>query len=77
MQLEIVMAFGVESVVSFPVKTQAFFTGTAIFPLSLSFPLARLQFSDRKYKHVWYPTRYLSFPRDHHGTWHTPLLFYS
>ena len=44
MQLEIVMAFGVESVGSFPVKTQAFFTGTDIFPLSLVFHLLGCNF---------------------------------
>ena len=38
MQLEIVMAFGFESIGSFPVKTWTFFTGTSIFPCLFHFP---------------------------------------
>lgn len=38
-QLEVVMAFGFESIGSFPVKSQTFFTGTSIFPCLFHFLL--------------------------------------
>lgn len=91
MQLEVVMGFlGVESFSSFPVKTQAFSMQTAvspslslikvyvvpIFPCLFDFALVQVRFSDLKCILIQYPTGYLSFPRDHHGTWHFLLLFF-